>query len=112
MAPGSNIRLNGNIAINLSASTTGPTAGILFFGARGTTAINHVINGTSGSVLQGAIYTPTDNIQYSGNSAGANGCTQVIGSTITMTGNSTLKATCASAGTKSLLANETVRLVE
>lgn len=112
MAPGSEIRLNGNIAIDLAPPSTGPTAGILFFGARSATPVNHVINGTSGSKLQGAIYAPTANIQYSGNSAGTNGCTQVIGSTITMTGNSTLKASCAATGTKPLLANETVRLVE
>ena len=112
MAPGSKLRLNGNVTINLSAPATGPTSGILFFGSRSGLTDSHVINGSSGSVLQGAIYAPVSDIQYSGNSAGANGCTQVIGSTITMTGNSTLKADCGAAGTKSLLANETVRITE
>lgn len=113
MAPGSELKLNGNVAINLSAPTAGPTAGILIFGARDTTVVeSHVINGTSGSVLQGAVYAPTSHVQYSGNSAGTDGCTQIIASTITMTGNSTLRATCDRAGTRDLRASETVRLVE
>lgn len=112
MAPGAEIKLNGNVTINLAAPTTGPTSGILFFGSRNSTGMSHVINGNNGSVLQGAIYTPTAHIQFSGNSAGTNGCTQVIASTITMTGNSTLKASCALSGTKDLKAGETVRIVE
>ena len=112
MAPGSEIKLNGNVSINLTAPTSGPTSGILFFGSRSSTGMNHIINGNAGSVLQGAIYTPTADIQFSGNSAGTNGCTQVIASTITMTGNSTLKASCTTSGTKDLKAGETVRIVE
>lgn len=112
LAPGSEMKLNGNVTINLSAPKSGPTSGILFFGSRSATGMNHIINGTSGSVLQGAIYTPSSNITFSGNSAGTEGCTQVIASTITMTGNSTLKSTCASAGTKDLKAGEVVRIVE
>ncbi|MBC2835774.1 TadE/TadG family type IV pilus assembly protein [Paragemmobacter straminiformis] len=106
------VRLNGNVTLGLSAPTTGPLSGVLFFGARTATTASHIINGSSGSVLQGAIYTPASAIQFSGDSAGTNGCTQVIASTITLTGNSTLKATCASAGTRDLWASEIVRLYE
>ncbi len=111
-APTVEMRLNGNVTLDLSAPTSGPLSGILFFGTRSATSASHIINGSSGSVMQGAIYVPASAIQYSGDSAGTNGCTQVIASTITLTGNSALKATCASAGTRDLWASETVRLFE
>lgn len=106
------MRLNGNVTLDLAAPTSGPLSGILFFGSRSATAASHIINGSSGSVLQGAVYTPASAIQYSGDSAGTNGCTQVIASTITLTGNSLMKATCASSGTRDLWASEIVRLYE
>lgn len=106
------IKLNGNVTLDLKAPTSGPLAGILFFGSRSATAASNVINGSSASVMQGAVYTPASAIQFSGNSSGTNGCTQVIGSTITLTGNSSLQATCASAGTRDLWASETVQLYE
>ncbi|AWB48287.1 hypothetical protein HYN69_06970 [Gemmobacter aquarius] len=106
------LKLNGNVTLNLAAPTSGPFSGVLFFGSRSATTASNVINGSSASVMQGAIYTPASAVQFSGNSAGSNGCTQVIASTITLTGNSALKATCASAGTRALWASETVRLTE
>lgn len=111
-SPTVDMRLNGNVTLNLSAPTSGPLSGILFFGTRSATTASHIINGSSGSVMQGAIYTPASAIQFSGDSSGTNGCTQVIASTITLTGNSALKATCASAGTRDLWASEIVRLYE
>lgn len=106
------IKLNGNVTLDLAAPTSGPFSGVLFFGSRSATAASNVINGSSSSVMQGAIYTPASALQFSGNSAGSNGCTQVIASTITLTGNSALRATCAIAGTRDLWASETVRLTE
>lgn len=106
------IQLNGNVTLDLAAPTSGPLSGVLFFGSRSATTASNVINGSSSSVMQGAIYTPASAIQFSGNSAGSNGCTQVVASTITMTGNSALKATCATSGTRSLWASETVKLYE
>lgn len=110
--PSTEIQLNGNVTLDLAAPTSGPLSGVLFFGARSATAASNVINGTSASVLQGAIYTPASAIQFSGNSANSGGCTQVIGATITLTGNSAVQASCANAGTRDLWASETVRLAE
>lgn len=106
------VKLNGNVTLNLAAPTSGPFSGVLFFGSRSATSATNVINGSSASVMQGAVYTPASAIQFSGNSAGTGGCTQVIASTITLTGNSALKASCASSGTRDLWASETVRLYE
>lgn len=106
------IKLNGNVTLDLAAPTSGPMSGVLFFGSHSATTASNMINGSAGSIMQGAIYTPASAMQFSGDSSGTNGCTQVIASTITLTGNSTLKATCASSGTRALWASETVRLFE
>lgn len=107
-----NLKLNGNVTLQLSAPTNGPFAGILFFGTRDAGGVSQVINGTSGSTLQGAIYAPASDIAVKGNSTTSDGCTQVIGSTVTMTGNSTLRSSCENAGTNTILANEGIKIVE
>lgn len=104
--------LNGNVTITLSPPTTGPTKGILFFGARNATSIKHLISGSTGSTLQGALYFPASHIQFRGDSTVANGCTQVIGRIVTMSGNSTLRSVCTVSGTAPLKANEGVSLLE
>ena len=109
----SRIRLNGNVELQLSAPTAGPYSGILFFGDRSSTGVNHVINGTAASYLQGAIYAPTGDIQYSGGgTGGSGGCTQIIGYTVTMTGNSSFDTNCDGTGTDTIVTNEPVRIVE
>lgn len=106
------LALNGNVKLSLAAPTTGPYSGILFFGARNATGVNHVINGTPGTTLQGAIYAPASAVEIKGNSTTTNGCTQIIGNTVTLTGNSTLRSTCDNAGTKTIFANENIRITE
>lgn len=112
LAPSASLALNGNVTINLKPPTSGPFSGILFFGARSATATQNIISGSSGSTLQGAIYFPGSHIQFRGDSTVTDGCTQVIGRTVTMSGNSTLRSVCESSGTLPLLANEGVSLVE
>lgn len=106
------LRLNGNVTLNLSAPTSGPFSGLLFFGARNAASVSNIINGTSGSILQGAIYTPASLIEFKGDSAVTDGCTQVVGRLVNMTGNSTLRSNCSNSGTKAILANEGVSIVE
>ena len=109
----SKVQLNGNAQLNLSAPTSGELSGILFFGDRAGSNITHKVNGTSDSNLQGAIYFPTTSVEYSGSSAtGGGGCTQVVGYTVTFTGNTGLATNCAAAGTEDIMVNETVALVE
>ncbi len=107
-------RLNGTAALNLTAPTTGPYSGLVFFGDRSGTGLEHQVNGTSGSIVQGAVYFPASHVSFSGNSrtSGGSGCTQVIGFTIELTGNSSLRSTCELSGTRTALANRFVRIVE
>ncbi len=107
-----NLKLIGNVTLSLSAPKSGAYSGILFFGARDATTVSHDIAGTSGSTLQGAIYAPASSISFKGNSTVTEGCTQVVARLVSMTGNSTLQISCANAGTKPILANEGIALVE
>jgi hypothetical protein len=111
LANGADVRITGNALLELSAPTSGPLSGMLFFGDRTTTA-NHTINGSAGSSLNGAVYLPAGNLTYSGRSATVGGCTQIIASTITMTGSSQLSADCELAGTRELYSTERIRLIE
>jgi Flp pilus assembly protein TadG len=112
LANGAKLNIGGSIQMNFSAPTSGPYSGLLFFGARSATGTSHVLAGNSSSDYTGAIYAPASNISFAGSSKAIGGCTQIIGSTVTLTGASTLRSTCASAGTTDIATNEVVKIVE
>ncbi len=109
---GGYLRLTAKATLDLSARTSDPFSGILFFGSRTSAGASQTITGSSGSKLQGAVYMPQSNIGFTGNSATSNGCTQVIGFTVTFSGNSSLRSDCTGAGTRTIETNETVTIVE
>jgi hypothetical protein len=110
---GARININGGAVVDLSAPTSGDLSGILFFAERDdTTQLNHVINGDANTSFEGAIYTPTDNIDYAGGATGPNGCLQVIGWTVEFTGNSDFQSDCTNSGTTDIAVNESVTIVE
>jgi hypothetical protein len=98
------VTINGNFNINMTAPTTGSTAGIALFQDRIACAgCSNKINGGSTSNITGAIYFPTNAVEYSGGaSTGGAVCTQLIAYTITFKGNSTFNSNCNSAGTKTI----------
>ena len=103
------IDLPSNGTVNLQAPTTGTYGGMLFFVDRAVTAQSK-FNGTANSLLTGAIYSAGGAIQYNGNFSGLNGCTQVVGSTVEWTGNTTVSVDCAAYGLKTLPVLTLVRL--
>jgi hypothetical protein len=109
---GATAKFTGNAMIALSAPTSGPLAGILFFG-RDAGATNQV-SGTTGSVMTGAVYMPNSAITYTGNQTTKNGCLQIIADTVRFTGNSnlTLGSECTGAGTTDALTGQIVKIVE
>lgn len=109
---GAEIAFNGNSALTLSAPTSGALSGILFFGDREDVGVSHLINGTAASMLSGVFYTPSADVDYRGNFAGSNGCTQVITRRISFSGNSSLTVDCTAAGTRRIAVDETIALVE
>ena len=108
---GTNVSINGNATVNLSAPTTGTYAGMLFFGDRtGTGSVT--FNGTAASKFTGAIYFANQDIKYLGNFSGNGGCTQVVGNTVDWSGNTTINQDCTAYGMKTIVAMQTVKLVE
>ena len=95
----------------LSAPTSGTYAGLVFFGTRSNTGNVH-ITGIAGSTIQGAVYFPSSKLTLLGISSTALGCTQLIADTITVSGNSTLRDNCATAGTRAIRTSEYVALSE
>jgi hypothetical protein len=96
--------INGNFDVNLQAPSSGSYSGIALFQDRFACAsCKNKINGGSTSNITGAIYFPTNAVEYAGGaSAGGAQCTQLIAYTITFKGNSTFNSNCNSAGTKTI----------
>ncbi|WP_262269901.1 pilus assembly protein TadG-related protein [Microvirga yunnanensis] len=111
-AKGAELKLNGGATVNLSAPTTGPYSGLLFFGSRGSSGITHQVNGASGSTFDGAIYFPASGVEYSGRSGSTGGCTQIIGSTVTFTGNSDVRSDCIAKGARAIVTDRSIKIVE
>jgi hypothetical protein len=112
LVDGVDTHFNGNAEINLSAPTSGTYSGVLFFGARDSEGTDHTFNGTADSGLTGALYFPNDSVEYAGNFSGSNGCTQVVASTVSWTGNATVAVDCSEFGMTLLPAAQLIKTVE
>ncbi len=85
------IVFNGNGVVNLSAPTSGPLQGMLFFQDRSVSnAAGSIINGNLGSTFDGALYFPTTSLTYNGDSTPSSGYTIIVADTITLNGNVTM----------------------
>jgi len=107
--------LGNNAIINVSAPTTGPTAGIIFFGSRtGTSTV--VQNFANNTVLNltGAVYFPNQivNFNNNGTTAPTGGCTQVIGRMVRLANNVRLNSNCAGTGVEQVSFGGAASLVE
>lgn len=112
LAGSSRVSMNGNASIKLSAPTSGTYSGVLLYGDRTNLGGQNTMNGTADSLLTGALYFPTQQVNYLGNFSGTGGCTQVVADTIQWSGSSTIKQDCTGLGMKDIPATQSVRLVE
>ena len=113
LADGVEINFNGTADMDLSAPLVGPYAGILIFGSRSATTMSHLVNGDSGVVMDGAIYTPASHLEFVGNTAtSAVSCTQIIGDTVGFSGNGTIGINCANTAGNDADTGRRVWLVE
>jgi hypothetical protein len=93
--------INGNATVNLTPPKTGGTAGIVIFGDRAMpTGTAFTFNGGAAQYLGGAVYVPKGAVSYSGGATTSTSCTQLIGNTVTFTGNSGFALNCNGYGTK------------
>src|SRR5437764_2984390 len=79
--------INGGANVNLTAPSSGPTAGIVFFGDRKAPAGTvFKFEGGATQVFMGALYLPKGDVSFAGGSDTTTGCTKLIGNTIKFTG--------------------------
>ena len=106
------VSINGGATINLSAPTSGATAGLAFMqdrnGTQGT--INKFAGGTTQNI-EGAIYFPKETVQFAGGTQTGNGCTQIVADEIDFVGNANLESNCSGKGTQNI-GGSTSKLVE
>jgi hypothetical protein len=97
------VSINGGATINLSAPTSGATAGLAFMqdhnGTQGT--INKFAGGTTQNI-EGAIYFPKETVQFAGGTQTGNGCTQIVSDEIDFVGNANLESNCSGKGTQNI----------
>jgi hypothetical protein len=84
------VSISGNDNVTLSAPTSGPYHGILFYQDRSipSTGVTSTFEGGSGMALTGSLYFPTTAITYTGGSSTAPTTTGLVADTITFKGNS------------------------
>jgi Flp pilus assembly protein TadG len=95
--------INGGATVDLSAPSSGPTAGIVMFGDPNMTAgTAFKFEGGASQTLKGAVYLPEGAVSFAGGANTTNGCTQLIADTINFVGNSNFTINCQGVGTKPL----------
>jgi hypothetical protein len=109
---GASLQINGSGEVNLAAMTSGDWSPILFFVSRNNTATSHQLNGNSFSSFEGVIYVPNGELDYSGGSALAEACTQVIAKAVTFTGASDFKSDCSDFPFKEIVVSSLVQLID
>lgn len=109
---GARTRFNGSADINIRAPAAGTYEGIAIFADRDDEGVAHTFNGTANSRITGAIYTPAGDISFQGDFSGQNGCMQLVGNTVTVTGNANITTDCSGIGVEWAEVPSDVRLVE
>ena len=98
---GSTVSVSGNAKVDLSAPTTGPTAGLAFFGdPTNTDSVSFSGNGSLS--VNGAMYFPGQSVSFEGNTSNGSGCTQLVAYAITFTGNADFGQNCGQSGTSQI----------
>lgn len=87
--------MNGGAKVNLSATTTGTYAGVLFYqdrrAAAGTT---NSVNGNALSAFQGGFYFASQDLSFSGTSGMTTDCVQLVSRRVTFIGNTNIVNVC------------------
>jgi hypothetical protein len=99
------IDLNNNAIINLTAPTSGPTSGLIFFGSRtGIPTVQQTFSNNTIFNLTGAVYFPNQiiNFENNGTMAPTGGCTQVVGRQVRLSNNVNIRANCNGTGTTAM----------
>ncbi len=107
----SSMSMNGSATLNLTAPTSGPFEGVLFYRDRRATNTSQRINGNFSSTIRGAIYMPSSTIDFVGNASMNIDCVQLVGRQLVFSGNSTIRNICPEGQGSKAIAGYAVRLV-
>jgi len=107
------ISIGNNAEISLTAPTSGPYAGLAFFGLpTASPTVTQTFSNNTELNIKGAVYFPNQIIQFDNNGTTApSGCTQVIARIVRFSNNVQLDNSCNGTGTKPI-ANPPSQLVE
>lgn len=100
----SSLSINGGATVQLTADMNNSTYpeldGVLIDDQATSSSSNSVtVNGSSSSYYGGEIYVPNNALTWEGNAASGNGCTEIIGNTITIQGTTNFDVSGCPAGT-------------
>jgi Flp pilus assembly protein TadG len=94
------VNIANGVNVTLSAPTSGATSGIVFFGDRNAPLTNtSTFAGGATMNITGAIYMPTQLVQFSNGASNPSGCTQLVAGQIQFTGGANFSNNCAGLGT-------------
>ena len=109
--PGS-ITMNGNSTVDLTAPTTGTYAKMLLIQAsHADSGNNNLINGSNMTTLDGAVYFPSGDMTFSGDSAQSTKCAMVVSLTVEFTGNTNIQNDTDGCVADQKVTGKSVRLV-
>ena len=96
-------KINGGAVLNLTAPTSGPTAGLVMFGDPAMpVGTNFSLAGGASQTLRGATYFPKGSVSFAGGGSSNSGCSVLIADTISFVGSSSLAIQCNGTGTKEI----------
>lgn len=85
--------------VNLTAPTTGSTAGLIFFqDPNAPNSSSDSFQGGASETLTGALYFPSQTVIYANGTASASPCTQLVAWHITFQGGASFNSSCANTG--------------
>lgn len=108
-----NAKMNGNATWQVTAPETGTYAGIMMYqDRRAVSGYTNSVTGDNVSKMQGAIYFPSQEVQFSGNSTMDTKCIQIVARTVTFSGNNTIQNDCPTDSKSKAIAGIQIRLVD
>lgn len=106
------IDINGGATLNLSAPTSGTYAGVLIYqDRRANDSGTEKINGNATTFLQGAVYMPSRQVQFTGTAGMTTNCLQLVARRVVFSGNAAINNSCPSGSGAGSFAGTRVRLV-
>ena len=105
--------VNGGATLQLTAPTSGTYKGILFYqDRRALDSGANTLNGNASSRLQGALYFPSQELDFTGTSGMTTDCLQLVAARLTFLGNTSVSNQCPAASGAASFKGVQVRLVE